>query len=155
MLAIPLKGGCVCGDVKYAVSGQPLLATICHCTTCQKRTGSAFSMNLLVRRKDFSLLQGRTLIRDLKTASDSLNRHHFCETCLVRTHTEPAAHPQVTYVRPGTLDAPDMVTPTVQIWTQSARPGFILDGAKCYEQNMVDVSDQARAWQAANPVGRE
>jgi hypothetical protein len=154
MLILPLKGGCGCGEVRYAVSGQPLLATMCHCTTCQKRTGSAFSMNLLVMRRYFTLVQGRTITRELKTGSGSLNRHHFCEACLVRTHTEPAAHPHLTYVRPGTLDLTDDIVPTVQIWTRSAMHWSIFGGAKCYDQNMDDVADQIQAWQKANPVGQ-
>jgi hypothetical protein len=154
MLILPLKGGCGCGEVRYAVSGQPLLATICHCTTCQKRTGSAFSMNLLVMRRYFTLVQGRTITRELKTGSGSLNRHHFCEACLVRTHTEPAAHPHLTYVRPGTLDLTEDIVPTVQIWTQSAMHWSIFGGARCYDQNLDDVADQIQAWQRANPVGQ-
>jgi Glutathione-dependent formaldehyde-activating enzyme len=71
-------------------------------------------MNLLVQRNDFSIVRGATITRDLNTGSGSKNIHHFCEGCLVRTHTEPAAHPHLTFVRPGTLDITRDVVPTVK-----------------------------------------
>ncbi len=36
-------GGCLCGAVRYEVSGEPYIAGLCHCTKCRKLTGSAFS----------------------------------------------------------------------------------------------------------------
>ncbi len=37
------EGGCVCGSVRYRITGDPIAATVCHCRFCQRRTGSAFS----------------------------------------------------------------------------------------------------------------
>ena len=37
------EGGCLCGSVRYRTVGDPIMATICHCKFCQRRTGSAFS----------------------------------------------------------------------------------------------------------------
>jgi glutathione-dependent formaldehyde-activating enzyme len=77
-------------------------------------------MNLLVMRKDYSIVCGTTITRDPKTGGGSSNRQHFSETCLVRTHTEPAAYGHLTFVRPGTLDVARDIIPSVQIWTRSA-----------------------------------
>jgi hypothetical protein len=150
MLKVPTEGGCGCGFVRYAVTAQPLLLTLCHCTTCQKRTGSAFLMSLLVRRSDVSILKGETVVRDLKTGSGSINRHHFCDNCLVRTHTEPAARPGLTFVRPGTLDNPSLFKPSAQIWVRSALKWAVQDGLKCYEQNIDDAPQMIAAWQESN-----
>ena len=43
------EGGCVCGNVRYRSIGAPMLATVCHCTFCQKRTGSAYSEPVILR----------------------------------------------------------------------------------------------------------
>ena len=50
------EGGCVCGDVRYRIIGAPILATVCHCKFCQKRTGSAFSQSVVfeVEQVEFS-----------------------------------------------------------------------------------------------------
>jgi hypothetical protein len=147
---IPLQGGCGCGAVQYQVAGQPLMVTVCHCTTCQVRTGSAFSMNMVVRRRDFALVRGETITRTLKTGSGNINVHHFCEACLVRTHTEPQAHAAVVYVRPGTLEARKSIIPVAQIWTKSAHPWAIAEGIQCFDENPLDPKVLVRAWQEAN-----
>jgi hypothetical protein len=147
---IPLRGSCGCGAVQYQVTGQPLMVTMCHCTLCQARTGSAFSMNMVVRRPDLSLVRGETITRRLKTGSGNVNVHHFCEECLVRTHTEPLAHPVVSHVRPGTLEDPRWITPIAQIWTKSAHPWAIAGVIRCFDENPPDPIALARAWQEAN-----
>lgn len=44
----PLKGGCSCGHIRYTVTEAPILVHCCHCTACQRETGSAFAINALV-----------------------------------------------------------------------------------------------------------
>ena len=44
------QGGCVCGQIRYSLTSLPLRATICHCTWCQKRTGSAFGVELVFEK---------------------------------------------------------------------------------------------------------
>ena len=41
-----ISGGCLCGSVRYTSEAEPALVAVCHCATCQKNTGSAFSLNL-------------------------------------------------------------------------------------------------------------
>lgn len=153
-LALPLRGGCICGALRYEVTGQPLMATLCHCTTCQRRTGSAYSMSLIVRRRDFRLSAGAPLSRPLPTESGRINVQHFCENCLVRTHTEPEAAPDILYVRPGTLDDPGAIAPIAQIFTRSARDGAAIAGLRAYETNMdvADAPELVRQWRAAHPL---
>jgi hypothetical protein len=150
--ALPMQGGCICGEVRYAVTGQPLLLSICHCTTCQRRTGSAFAMTLVVKRAELKLRKGHPITRDLRTGSGAVSRHHFCNECLVRTHTEPAKQPQLSYVRPGTLDDPSQMTPTVQIWTRSAQSWALNRDFRCYEGNLDNASEMITAWQKEYPL---
>jgi hypothetical protein len=39
------EGGCHCGAVRYRVLSNPMLAGVCHCTSCQRRSGSAFGIS--------------------------------------------------------------------------------------------------------------
>jgi hypothetical protein len=154
VIVLPMQGGCICGEVRYAVTGQPLLLSVCHCTTCQRRTGSAFAMTLVVNRAKLEVRKGHTITRDLRAGSGSISRHHFCNECLVRTHTEPARQPQLSYVRPGTLDDPSQVTPIAQIWTRSAQRWALNQNFRCYEANLDNAPEMIAAWQRAHPVAR-
>jgi hypothetical protein len=150
-ITLPMNGRCLCGAVRYAITGEPLLATICHCTRCQKRTGSAYSINLITQRQDFKITQGETVTRELPGETGKVSVHHFCNDCLVRTHTEPAAYPAVTFVRPGTLDDPAAIKPGVQIWTGSALVWALVPQVVQREGNLGDdVREMIAAWQKEN-----
>jgi hypothetical protein len=111
-------------------------------------------MNLPVRRPDFVLSAGTTISRELPTGSGNINVHHFCNDCLVRTHTEPRRNPDVVYVRPGTLDVPKAVVPAVQIWIRSALPWAVQSGVECFEEEMPQgaVADVIEKWRLSHPV---
>ncbi len=51
-------GGCLCGAVRYRVSGPPLRGTICHCSLCRKSSGSAFLVWAIFRKDQLSWTQG-------------------------------------------------------------------------------------------------
>ena len=52
IVPLPQRGGCLCGAVRYALTASPLLAYACHCHDCQTRTGSAFTLTLVIRTQD-------------------------------------------------------------------------------------------------------
>src|SRR5262249_60405819 len=54
----PRQGGCQCGTVRYEVAGDPLMVVVCHCSDCQRQSGSAFGMSFIVPRGSFRLLRG-------------------------------------------------------------------------------------------------
>src|SRR5215210_4280280 len=58
-----LSGGCLCGGVRYAVSEPFVSSNYCHCTRCQRRTGTAASANAKVAEGSFRILQGEDLVR--------------------------------------------------------------------------------------------
>src|SRR5580698_3723539 len=58
---IPIPGGCNCGEVRYLVTKPPLASYICHCHLCQKRTGSAFSMTVVIPAGGFELVAGNQI----------------------------------------------------------------------------------------------
>jgi len=136
--SLPLTGGCLCGKIRYEVRTPPRTIAVCHCTICQARTGSAFSMSVPVLREGFVLTEGATITRDLPGGSGALSTQHFCEHCLVRTHSEPHALPTLTFLRPGTLDDRSWIKPVAQLWTQSSYPWACLDGVLSFEQSPSD-----------------
>ena len=51
----PYTGGCQCGQVRYELSGEPIRLIACHCTECQRQSGSAFGMSMLIKKEDLKL----------------------------------------------------------------------------------------------------
>ncbi|SJZ92646.1 Uncharacterized conserved protein [Enhydrobacter aerosaccus] len=147
-LYLPLTGGCICGSLRYRVTGLPLGVLVCHCGNCKQRTGSAFSLSMITWRKDFERTAGETLSCDSPGGSGAMHRQHICPQCLTRTYTEMSAYPDIINVRPGTLDQPQAVTPIAQAWTSVAQPWAILPNLRSYEENPEDVPDLFKEWQA-------
>jgi hypothetical protein len=53
-----LEGGCACGEVRYRLTSEPLFTHCCHCLNCQRQTGSAFVINMLIETNRVELLAG-------------------------------------------------------------------------------------------------
>ena len=64
----PREGGCLCGAVRYRVTNAPFRTSVCHCTFCQRRTGSAFGLGAYFKKDDFELLSGE--LRSYEHRSD-------------------------------------------------------------------------------------
>ncbi len=79
MTALPLTGGCLCGGVRFEVAEAPLGASYCHCTRCQRRTGTAASASAAVRREALRILAGEELIRCWQPPDGAAKC--FCSEC--------------------------------------------------------------------------
>lgn len=116
------EGGCQCGAVRYRVEGEPIAVGVCHCTECQRQSGSAFGMSLIVRKKAFQLLCGDLKLFNRTAASGRLVACAFCPECGTRIYHEPRYLEGVLNVKPGTLDDTSFLQPTVQVWTMRRHP---------------------------------
>jgi hypothetical protein len=72
------KGSCMCGEVAYEYTGEPMVTALCHCTDCQKWSGGAYTSNLVVPRKDFKVTKGSPKNYNVKGDSGKMNDHWFC-----------------------------------------------------------------------------
>jgi hypothetical protein len=90
----------------------------CHCLNCQRQTGSAFVVNLLIETDRVELLTGDPHPVDVPRDDGSAQRIYRCPTCQVAVFSE-YGRPEVKFVRGGTLDDPRGVTPDVHIFTKS------------------------------------
>lgn len=135
---LPLAGGCFCGAVRYRIAAEPLFSMACHCTDCQQMTASAFSLGLAVPQAGFVLEAGEP--RPLPKTGDSghVSTRFVCPDCGVWTHTELAASPEVTVVRPSSLDDPAWVRPVAEIYTRSAHDWARLAVPLSYEAEFDD-----------------
>jgi hypothetical protein len=125
--AFPVEGGCICGAVRYRLSASPLGIYNCHCKDCQRSAGSAFSSSMVVRREEFTIIAGETLVYDKRADSGNLVRQHSCPVCHTRLYNIPLANPAIYVVRPGTLDDSSWAQPVGNIWTASRAPWVEID----------------------------
>jgi hypothetical protein len=97
----------------------------CHCLNCQRQTGSAFVINLLIEADHVQLLSGIPQSIEVPRDDGSTQRIFRCPTCQVAVFSEYGRR-EVRYVRAGTLERPSEVTPDVHIFTRSKVPWLTL-----------------------------
>ena len=112
------EGGCACGSVRYRLGADPLIIHCCHCLNCQRQTGSAFAINLMIEAGHVEIVAGAPEPVDVPRDDGSTQRIFRCPTCRVAVYSE-YGRPELRYVRAGTLDQPSGVTPDVHIFTKS------------------------------------
>lgn len=112
------KGGCACGAVRYRLSSKPLFVHCCHCLNCQRQTGSAFVINLLIEAARVEFLATAPQPVDVPRDDDRVQRIFRCPRCQVAVLSQYGM-PGLWFVRCGTLDDPTDVTPDVHIYTRS------------------------------------
>ena len=130
-----LEGGCSCGAVRYKLTSTPLIVHACHCRDCQRVTGSGFVINVWIE-KEFVQSNGAKL--KAFTLSGGTGKDHevfFCENCGTYLWSRYAVAPgDCLFVRAGTLDTPEAITPDVHIFTRSKLPWIALPpGARAFE----------------------
>jgi hypothetical protein len=118
IISVPREGGCACGAVRYRLASDPLFTHCCHCLNCQRQTGSAFVINLLIETDRVELLAGDPQPVDVPRDDGSTQKIFRCPSCQVAVFSQ-YTHPGVRFVRGGTLDQPSEVTPDVHIYTRS------------------------------------
>lgn len=111
-------GGCLCGAIRYCVTGEPVRTSLCYCTQCRRQTGSAMPAFAVFRRNAFTLERGAPA--DFRASSRAVRQ--FCPGCgsplFWREHDNP--HVEIFL---GTFDEPaNLPTPTRQIWTVHRLP---------------------------------
>jgi hypothetical protein len=112
------EGGCSCGAVRYRLTSEPLFVHCCHCLNCQRQTGSAFVVNLLIEADRVEVVSGEPEPVDVPRDDGSSQRIYRCPTCRVALYSEYSS-PKLRYVRAGTLDEPRGIEPDVHIFTRS------------------------------------
>jgi hypothetical protein len=132
-VSVPLEGGCACGEVRYRLTSEPLFTNCCHCLNCQRQTGSAFVINVLIETDRVELLAGEPQAVDVPRDDGSTQRIFRCPTCQVAVFSQ-YTRPEVRYVRAGTLDQPSSVAPDAHIFTRSKLSWITLpDSAPAFE----------------------
>jgi hypothetical protein len=124
-VTVEREGGCACGEVRYRLSSEPLFVQCCHCLNCQRQTGSAFVINILIETDRVELLAGEPQAVSVPRSGGKKQEIWRCPTCQTALYSRYTTN-QVRFVRAGTLDDPASVAPDVHIFTRSKLPWVTL-----------------------------
>ena len=124
-MTVAREGGCACRAVRYRLASEPLIVHCCHCLNCQRQTGSAFVINLLIEADRVELLAGEPQPVDVPRDDGSAQQVYRCPECQVAVFSL-YTRPEIRFVRAGTLDDPASVAPDVHIFTRSKLPWITL-----------------------------
>jgi hypothetical protein len=116
----PLTGGCLCGGVRYEVTAPPLSAGYCHCTRCQRRTGSAAAVSAMLAPDSLRITRGEELLASYDP--DDGWKKVFCSACGGALWAQNPADPDVVVVRMGTFDGDPGVRPSYRQFVAYAAP---------------------------------
>lgn len=117
------EGGCTCGNLRYRLESKPLFVHCCHCSWCQRETGSAFAVNALIEADRVALLGGTPVTSTLPSASGKGQTLFRCRDCGVTLWSNySGAGPTVNFVRVGTLEPGHDIEPDIHIYTASKQP---------------------------------
>ena len=145
------EGGCLCGDVRFSTTGDPLRTTICHCRFCQRFTGSAFLVEPIFRAEDVTLTGAAPKVFARPSAGSgkqvSLN---FCARCGTTVFLRFERFPEVLGLCGGAFDDPDWFdrgpATTRHIFTATAQRGVALPpGMALYAEHWVQPDGTANA----------
>ena len=80
-MSSPITGGCLCGAIRYAINAPVAGLRACHCTHCQKTSGTGSSVNAVIQSKDFAITRGTPKRYAVKADSGRTLLRFFCGDC--------------------------------------------------------------------------
>src|SRR5215472_10182886 len=116
-----LEGGCSCGQVRYQLLDKPMRVHCCHCTDCQRHTGSAFVLNAIIETSAIKILRGKLRAVPVPRAYAPHDIYR-CPKCKVALWSDYGHRRQIRFVRVGTLDDPSSFRPDIHIYTETKVP---------------------------------
>ncbi|MDE2435094.1 MAG: GFA family protein [Sphingomonadales bacterium] len=123
------QGGCLCGQVRYVADSEPLGARMCWCRDCQRIASGSATVNALFDEQTVRFTGGISTFDMIADSGNKVERG-FCSKCGSQMYSrtvEPKGQPM--RLRAGTLDDPEIVTPSALIWVDSAPSWAPLDPA--------------------------
>ena len=125
-MAEELTGGCSCGAIRYRLRSAPMFVHCCHCTDCQRQTGSAFVLNALIEADRVELLSGAPEPVTMPTESGLPHDIYRCPKCRVAVWSTYGGRTKIRFVRVGTLENAAALPPDVHIYMRSKLPWVML-----------------------------
>ncbi|WP_372884470.1 GFA family protein [Shimia sp.] len=123
------EGGCTCGHVRYRVTSEPMIVHCCHCSWCQRQSGSAFAINALIEADRVERLSGE--VENIEVPSPSgkgqtIARCPKCKVAVWSNYYMGGLKDRIRFIRVGSLDEVNTMPPDVHIFTSAKQDWVIL-----------------------------
>lgn len=142
-----LEGGCLCGNVRFRTTEPPLRTISCHCSFCQRLTGSSFYTESLFSYDAVEFNDSK--LHRYQHTSDVSGKAvfvHFCPNCGTTVSLTFGRWPELRAISRGSYDEPNAVDITANIWTASAQTGVALpSGIDCFAHARTTLDGQAES----------
>ena len=128
-----IQGSCLCGAFRFTVTGVLGEVRLCHCDTCRRANGSAFSANCRVRRDCFSLLSDGAVVTEFQSSPGAWRA--FCSTCGSPVYARTESDRGGIRIRLGSLPRGVQARVVGHVWVGSkAGWDWITDDLPCFEE---------------------
>jgi len=147
------EGGCACRAVRYRMTARPMFVHCCHCTWCQRETGTAFALNALVESDRVEVLQGEPERVDTPSNSGKGQVIARCPACHIALWSNYGGIGDwFRFVRVGTLDDAARFPPDIHIFTSTKQPWVVIpEGMRA----VAEYYKSAEIWPPESLVRRE
>jgi hypothetical protein len=116
-----LTGGCACGGVRFELAERPQHAGYCHCTRCQRRTGTAASAQARIDGRTLRIVQGEALVKAWRHPDGGFEKL-FCSECGGHLFSRDPEDARQMSVRLGAFDGDPGVRPQWRTFVAYAAP---------------------------------
>ena len=130
-----ITGGCLCRAVRYRITAPPMVTRVCWCRVCQYLAAGNGTVNTCFPTNAVTI-QGELSDFSLIAESGNVMHRRFCPRCGTPMFSAAESRPHLIFVRSGTLDDPEVATPSTTIWV-SAAPSWA-----CIDDNIPRVEKQ-------------
>jgi hypothetical protein len=117
-----IRGGCLCGGVRYEISGKLSEICFCHCKMCQRLHGTPFGSYAAVHPRQHRYTSGEELITEYQSSADAVRT--FCGRCGSKLAFQNSQTPDEIWIAAGTFDDDPGVRPASHIFVDSKAPWF-------------------------------
>lgn len=130
-MTLPAEGSCRCGALRVRVTKPPILTAACHCTGCQKMSGSAFSTTAMIPADGFEIIAGRPVVGGLKGPEI---HHQHCPDCLSWVFTTLGPELPFVNLRAVMLDDTTWFAPFAETCTSERLPWARTGAPRSFEK---------------------
>ena len=117
--SVRYEGGCLCGAIRYELTGPSLFECQCCCRDCQKATGTGHTTIVGIHQSQLAMTGTPATYTNKGESGESVTRH-FCGTCAGRLYTSGSMPGEMIMIQAGSLDDPNVVEPQNVIYTKQA-----------------------------------